>query len=70
MRRRRFVTYYKWKARCGGLEATDTKRLEKLEYEKSRERWNRTYRPAVLTAYVFEVLDPGQEIGAKEGAEL
>ena len=27
------VTYYKWKAKYGGLEASDVKRLKELEHE-------------------------------------
>jgi putative transposase len=27
------ATYYKWKAKYGGLEASDIKRLKKLEHE-------------------------------------
>ena len=30
------ATYYQWKARYGGLEASDVKRLKKLEHEHNR----------------------------------
>ena len=30
------ATYYKWKSKYGGLEASDLKRLKELEYENSR----------------------------------
>ena len=30
------ATYYKWKAKYGGLEASDVKRLKDLEHENSR----------------------------------
>jgi putative transposase len=30
------ATYYKWKAKYGGLEASDVKRLKELAYENSR----------------------------------
>ena len=30
------ATYYKWKAKYGGLEASDIKRLKELEYENGR----------------------------------
>ena len=30
------ATYYKWKSRYGGLEASDLKRMKELEYENSR----------------------------------
>lgn len=30
------ATYYKWKAKYGGLEASDIKRLKELEYENSK----------------------------------
>ncbi len=30
------ATYYKWKAKYGGLEASDVKRLKELEQENSR----------------------------------
>lgn len=30
------ATYYKWKAKYGGLEASDLKRLRELEHENSR----------------------------------
>lgn len=30
------ATYYKWKAKYGGLEASDVKRLKELEHENSR----------------------------------
>lgn len=30
------ATYYKWKAKYGGLEASDVKRLKELEHEHSR----------------------------------
>lgn len=30
------ATYYKWKAKDGGLEASDVKRLKALEHEHSR----------------------------------
>jgi putative transposase len=30
------ATYYKWKSRYGGLEASDLKRIKELEYENSR----------------------------------
>jgi putative transposase len=30
------ATYYKWKARYGGLEATDIKRLKELAHENGR----------------------------------
>jgi putative transposase len=30
------ATYYKWKAKYGGLEASDLKRLKELEHENSR----------------------------------
>ena len=30
------ATYYKWKSRYGGLEASDLKRLKELEHENSR----------------------------------
>jgi putative transposase len=30
------ATYYKWKAKYGGLEASDIKRLKELEHENSR----------------------------------
>lgn len=29
-------TYYKWKAKYGGLEASDIKRLKELEHENSK----------------------------------
>ena len=34
--RRDSATYYKWKAKYGGLEASDVKRLKELEHENSR----------------------------------
>jgi putative transposase len=37
----RSATYYKWKAKCGGLEASDIKRLKELEHENGR--LNRMY---------------------------
>jgi putative transposase len=30
------ATYYKWKAKYGGLEASDIKRLKELEHENGR----------------------------------
>ena len=30
------ATYYKWKAKYGGLEASDIKRLKELEHEHGR----------------------------------
>lgn len=30
------ATFYKWKAKYGGLEASDIKRLKELEYENSQ----------------------------------
>jgi putative transposase len=30
------ATYYKWKAKYGGLEASNVKRLKELEHEHSR----------------------------------
>lgn len=33
------TTYYKWKAKYGGLEASDVKRLKELEHENSRLKW-------------------------------
>ncbi len=30
------ATYYQWKSKYGGLEASDLKRLKELEYENSR----------------------------------
>ena len=30
------ATYYKWKAKCGGLEASDIKRLKELAQENSK----------------------------------
>ena len=30
------ATYYKWKAKHGGLEASDIKRLKELEHENSK----------------------------------
>ena len=30
------ATYYKWKAKYGGLEASDIKRLKALEHENSK----------------------------------
>ncbi len=30
------ATYYKWKSRYGGLEASDLKRMKELEHENSR----------------------------------
>ena len=30
------ATYYKWKSKYGGLEASDLKRLKELEYENTR----------------------------------
>ena len=30
------ATYYKWKAKYGGLEASDVKRLKELEHENNR----------------------------------
>lgn len=30
------ATYYKWKAKYGGLEASDVNRLKELEHENSR----------------------------------
>jgi putative transposase len=30
------ATYYKWKAKYGGLEASDVKRLKELEHENSK----------------------------------
>ena len=30
------ATYFKWKAKYGGLEASDTKRLKMLEHENGR----------------------------------
>ena len=30
------ATYYKWKAKYGGLDASDVKRLKELEHENSR----------------------------------
>ncbi len=30
------ATYYKWKAKYGGLEASDVKRLKELEHEHNR----------------------------------
>lgn len=30
------ATYYKWKAKYGGLEDSDVKRLKELEHENSR----------------------------------
>ena len=30
------ATYYKWKAKYGGLEASDVKRMKELEHENSR----------------------------------
>ena len=30
------ATFYKWKAKYGGLEASDVKRLKDLEHENSR----------------------------------
>ena len=30
------ATYYKWKAKYGGLEASEIKRLKKLEHENGR----------------------------------
>ena len=30
------ATYYKWKAKYGGLEASDIKRLKELEHENSK----------------------------------
>ena len=30
------ATYYKWKAKYGGLEASDIKRLKELEHEDSK----------------------------------
>ncbi len=32
----RSATYYKWKAKYGGLEASDVKRFRELEHENSR----------------------------------
>jgi len=29
-------TYYKWKAKYGGLDASDVKRLKELEHENNR----------------------------------
>ena len=31
-----FATYYKWKAKYGGVEASDIKRLKDLEQENSK----------------------------------
>jgi putative transposase len=31
-----YATYYKWKAKYGGLEASDVKRLKELEHENGR----------------------------------
>ena len=31
-----FATYYTWKAKYGGLEASDVTRLKELEHENSR----------------------------------
>ena len=31
--------YCKWKAKYGGLEASDVKRLKELEHENSRLKW-------------------------------
>ena len=33
------TTYYKWKAKYGGLEASDVKRLKELEHENSPLKW-------------------------------
>lgn len=30
------ATFYKWRAKCGGMEASDAKRLRDLESENSR----------------------------------
>ena len=30
------ATYYQWKSKYGGLEASDLKRLKELEYENTR----------------------------------
>jgi putative transposase len=30
------ATYYKWKSKCGGLEASDLKRLREFEHENAR----------------------------------
>jgi putative transposase len=30
------ATYYKWKAKYGGLDASDVKRLKELEHENNR----------------------------------
>jgi putative transposase len=30
------ATYYKWKTKCGGMEATDIRRLRELEEENRR----------------------------------
>ncbi|MBA5868955.1 MAG: transposase [Nitrospira sp. CR2.1] len=30
------ATYYKWKAKYGGLKASDVKRFKELEHENSR----------------------------------
>ncbi len=30
------ATYYQWKSKYGGLEASDLKRLKELEYENNR----------------------------------
>ena len=30
------ATYYQWKSKYGGLEASDLKRMKELEYENSR----------------------------------
>ena len=30
------ATYYNWKTRCGGMEASDVKRLKELEDENAR----------------------------------
>ena len=49
------ATYYKWKAKYGGLEASDVKRLKELEHENNRLK--RMYARMLLSSSLMTFLN-------------
>ena len=49
------ATYYKWKAKYGGLEASDVKRLKDLEHENNRLK--RMYARMLLSSSLMTFLN-------------